>query len=59
MVKTLDQAVGVQQRRYALGKRGVAKAVRRYLLHVDPDSYESRRDSLPANWPEAKKGRAA
>ena len=59
MIKTMDQAIGVQQRRKAQGKQRLAKAVRRYLLRVDPEHYKSLRDSLPANWPDDEKERAA
>lgn len=59
MITTFEQAHKIQTGRYAAGKKGVAKAVRRYLLRIDPDNYKSRRKSLPAAWPASNKERAA
>ena len=59
MIKTFEQAFKIQTGRYQVGKKGVAKAVRRYLRRIDPENYISRREALLVSWPEANKGRAA
>lgn len=46
MIKTVDQAVQVQLRRVAAGKKGRAKAVRRFLLR----EYRATRNEAFAPW---------
>lgn len=59
MIKTFEQAFKIQTGGYQKGKKGVAKAVRRYLRGIDPENYIPRRDALLVSWPEANKGSAA
>ena len=52
MVKTYKQAEAIQLRRVATGKRGTAKAVRRWASRLDVSngndkSYRRRLDALP------------
>ena len=54
MIKTFRQAALVQDRRADSGKRGYAKAVRRFLLREYPDLYQSRKQSLTVVWPKPK-----
>lgn len=55
MIKSYEQAMAVQDRRANSGKRGYAKAVRRYLLNNHKDRYQSRKAALKAIWPKKKK----
>lgn len=51
MIKTQEQASKVQQRRADSGKRGYAKAVRRYLLRTShADTYRVYKARLPVYW---------
>lgn len=54
MISTQEQAVAIQSGRYSAGKKGVAKAVRRYLRRVDPEHYKQQRDQLSITWPPKK-----
>lgn len=54
MIKTMEQAVQVQTRRYCSNKLGISKAVRRFLkpgLDEGHSACYELRDSLPVNWP--------
>ena len=58
MVKLIEQAKKIQNARVAAGKRGYAKAVRRFLLREHAprfDRYEHAKKSLPVAWPAKKK----
>ena len=59
MIKTFAHAAAIQDRRADSGKRGYAKAVRRYLLRQYPDLYLSRKQSLTAVWPKPKEKKKA
>jgi len=48
-------ALAVQSRRFNSGKKGVAKAVRRYLLRSHPENYTKLKIKLPARWPEKRR----
>ena len=50
MIKSLDQAKAVQERRVAKGLKGYAKAVRRYLLKNHREEYVSIRSELEVKW---------
>ncbi len=41
MIHDMDHAIAVQRRRFKAGRKGIAKAVRRYLLRVHPKRYHS------------------
>ncbi len=53
MITTHEQAIAVQRRRHSQGKRGVAKAVRRFYQrtcgHIG-EKYVSEIRSLPTNF---------
>lgn len=51
MINSYEEAVAVQTRRHISGKRGTAKAVRRFIQRTDPANYERRRTLLPITWP--------
>ncbi|WP_416398104.1 hypothetical protein [Allohahella sp. A8] len=40
MIKSLEHAAQIQQRRYQSGKRGRSKAVRSYVAKHHPDIYQ-------------------
>ena len=44
----------IQKRRAAAGKLGIARAVRRYLRHLDDEQRSEILAQLPVNWPEAQ-----
>lgn len=50
MIKTHAQAVAIQDRRVKAGKRGYAKAVRRYLQAKRAGTYLDARNQLPVRW---------
>lgn len=50
MIKAMIQAVAVQKRRVDSGKRGYAKAVRRFIASANTGSYRETMNSLPVNW---------
>lgn len=54
MVNDMDKAKRIQERRVAAGKRGYAKAVRRFLKRYEAEgrggSYRQARDLLPVSW---------
>ncbi len=50
MIKNFDHAVEVQKRRVKAGKRGYAKAVRRFLLRDKGLNYKAFKPLLPRNW---------
>lgn len=54
MIKTYAQAVAIQGRRVKSGKRGYAKAVRRYLLATRAGTYLDARNQLPVRWDRPK-----
>ncbi|WP_159321688.1 hypothetical protein [Spiribacter roseus] len=49
MIKDEKHASAVQERRYALKKRGYAKAVRRFMRRAG-DSYSDIKAALPVRW---------
>ena len=49
MIKTLEQARNVQERRAKAGKLGVAKAVHRFLLRTHSYDYQKFRNALPVS----------
>lgn len=58
MIKSYAQAAAIQGRRVKSGKRGYAKAVRRYLLATRADTYAdtylNARNQLPVRWDRPK-----
>ena len=50
MIKSLEQANRVQKNRVVSGKRGYAKAVRRFLLREYSEAYLKERAKLIASW---------
>lgn len=51
MIKTLEQAQAVQERRFNQGLKGRSKAVRRYIKRsLEYYSLERLHDALPANF---------
>ena len=50
MITTLEQAKRIQTERSKSGKRGVAKAVRRFVRRQYPDDYRSTLNEFPVNW---------
>lgn len=50
MIKTMEQAVKIQQTRANLQRRGYSKAVRRYLLANHRTMYIETKASLPVYW---------
>lgn len=46
----MAQAVLVQSRRAQSGRRGYAKAVRRFLRRAQGPHYQAARDRLPVTW---------
>lgn len=58
MIKSYDQCLETQKRRVKAGKRGYAKAVRRYLLKFVSDylDYKSLKNGLPVTWKKKKPG---
>lgn len=57
MITTAHQALLVQQRRVANGKRGYSKAVRTYLKENAGPRYLDIKMSLPVNWHRPKKAK--
>ena len=55
MIRSYPQAVAVQKRRVLAGKRGYAKAVRRFCASVYASQYREKIDELPVNWMRAKR----
>lgn len=49
-IKTFEQAVSIQKRRHASGKRGTSKAVRRYLKRVHGAFPAAFGDEFAARW---------
>lgn len=52
MIKSIEQAQRIQEQRVKAGKRGWAKAVRRYLLWEHKDHYKIVKYGLPHIKPE-------
>lgn len=50
MIRTTQQAIAVQARRAKSGKRGYAKAVRRYFARTAAGVYRAQMNSLSVNW---------
>lgn len=40
MIRDMDHAIAVQRRRFKAQRKGIAAAVRRYLLRVHPKRYD-------------------
>ena len=59
MIKSFVQACDVQNRRAHSGKRGYAKAVRRYLLRDRKAEYKDRKQLLTVVWPKPKEKKKA
>lgn len=59
MIKSLEQAQEVQHRRAASGKRGYARAVRRYFLRVSPGRYREALGQVSVNWVRNRKPKEA
>lgn len=57
MITSNEQAIEVQQRRYASGKRGIAKAVRTWLKFSNPSQADRLLfiNQLPVKWHKDKK----
>ena len=55
MIKSMEQAKAVQEHRIKNGKRGYAKAVRRFCLRQATDhlGYKELRAMLPVSWVKA------
>ena len=49
MIKSQEHAQAVQKRRHESGKRGYAKAVRRFMRRSG-DSYTAMKAGLPVRW---------
>ena len=54
MVKTIEQAKAIQSRRAKSGKRGYAKAVRRYLKRNHADDFLAIKNNLAVAWPQTQ-----
>ena len=54
MIKTPQQATLIQTRRVAAGKRGYAKAVRRFMAHKFEATYRAQMNHLPVVWTKTK-----
>ena len=52
MIKAFGKAERVQVRRYESGRKGVAKAVRRFLARRYPEGSDFVRARLPVRWPD-------
>jgi len=48
--KLHDKMITIQGNRVKQGKRGYAKAVRRYLKATFPDTYQEEKAKLPVFW---------
>ena len=56
MIKTMQKAKEVQQRRYDNGNCGTAKAVRRAVKRIQPSlgEYIKEMEALPTRWTDQK-----
>ena len=59
MIKTIEQAQKIQKSRVKAGKRGYAKAARRFLKREYPNSYKIRKSALDVAWPAKAKAQEA
>ncbi len=50
MIKSIEQAKRIQDRRYRSGRRGHSKSVRSFIKSNFPEDYQRIKRNLPANW---------